>query len=64
MIDITVNGQNHSVAATDINNVAIELSIKPPFAVALNGDFISKDEYHTQVNSGDSLEFLSPIQGG
>lgn len=35
------------------------------FAVALNGDFIGKADYHsTLVKTGDSLDILLPIQGG
>ncbi|GLX78307.1 hypothetical protein tinsulaeT_16470 [Thalassotalea insulae] len=35
------------------------------FAVALNGDFVGKADYHiTQLKHGDCLDVLFPIQGG
>jgi sulfur carrier protein len=35
------------------------------FAVAVNGDFVGKEEYDTTLlNNGDSLDVLQPIQGG
>jgi len=38
---------------------------QPSFALALNGNFIGKDEYaSTPVRPNDSLDILLPIQGG
>jgi len=35
------------------------------FAVALNGDFVGKEDYQeTSINQGDSIDVLFPIQGG
>ena len=35
------------------------------FALALNGDFVGKDDYPTtKINDGDSIDLLFPIQGG
>ncbi|MCJ8270929.1 MAG: sulfur carrier protein ThiS [Psychrosphaera sp.] len=35
------------------------------FAVALNGQFVSKQNYRqTPVSADDKIEILSPIQGG
>ena len=39
--------------------------LQSTFAVALNGDFIGKEEYDaTLLKNGDSLDVLQPIQGG
>lgn len=38
---------------------------KPPFAVALNGTFVSRTELPSvTLSDGDKIELLSPIQGG
>ncbi|RXF02462.1 sulfur carrier protein ThiS [Pseudoalteromonas sp. PS5] len=38
---------------------------RPPFAVALNGTFVSRTELPgVTLNDGDKIELLSPIQGG
>lgn len=38
---------------------------KMSFAVALNSDFISKNQYSsTLLNDGDSIDVLFPITGG
>ena len=35
------------------------------FAVALNSEFVGRDEYQTTtINQGDSIDVLFPIQGG
>ncbi|WP_206486168.1 sulfur carrier protein ThiS [Thalassotalea sp. G2M2-11] len=35
------------------------------FAVAVNSDFVAKAQYaHTQLQEGDSVDVLFPIQGG
>jgi len=35
------------------------------YAVALNGDFIGKNQYgSTLLSTGDSIDILFPIQGG
>ena len=36
-----------------------------PYAVAVNGEFIPQSRHsHVVINEGDSIELLSPIQGG
>ncbi len=38
---------------------------KSSFAVAVNGDFVSKDSYsNTALKSNDSIDVLFPIVGG
>ncbi|MFC3034104.1 sulfur carrier protein ThiS [Pseudoalteromonas fenneropenaei] len=38
---------------------------KPPYAVALNGEFIPRSQLADKtLQDGDSIEVLSPIQGG
>ena len=38
---------------------------KPPFAVALNGQFVGRDEHATKtLAAGDKLDVVSPVAGG
>jgi sulfur carrier protein len=40
-------------------------TFKPPFAVAINADFIPKNSYSTTfVTDGDRIEVISPVTGG
>ncbi|WNC70606.1 sulfur carrier protein ThiS [Thalassotalea psychrophila] len=61
---LTKNGNTLEQAINqymDSQNKSLDLS----FAVALNGNFISKDDYaQTKLNDGDSIDVLFPIQGG
>lgn len=37
----------------------------PPYAVALNGDFVPQDDYaKTPISAGDCLDVVSPVFGG
>jgi sulfur carrier protein len=38
---------------------------RPPFAVALNGDFVARAEHGAQrLKAGDRLDVVSPVAGG
>jgi sulfur carrier protein len=38
---------------------------KPPFAVALNGQFVARGEHGTKtLAAGDKLDVVSPVAGG
>lgn len=70
-MNIHINGKAYSLPHEVSMTVSAALNlyfIEPQhstFAVALNGDFVSKTEYdNTHVNNGDSLDVLQPIQGG
>ena len=70
-MNIHINGQTYPLAhETKISvNSAINMYFIEPqqstFAVALNGDFVSKEDYDkTFLKNGDSLDVLLPIQGG
>lgn len=42
-----------------------ENQLQQSFALALNGDFIGKDDYaNTELKSNDSIDLLFPIVGG
>jgi sulfur carrier protein len=41
------------------------MAFSPPFAVAINLQFVPKTQYaHTALNAGDQIEVISPITGG
>lgn len=66
MIEVLINGKTQQVAL----NVSLEPLVTQfagvgPFAVALNGQFVSKDKYaEIQIVADDRIDILSPIQGG
>ncbi|CDY75774.1 Sulfur carrier protein ThiS [Caballeronia glathei] len=38
---------------------------KPPFAVAVNGQFVARGEHGSKVlSAGDRLDVVSPVAGG
>jgi len=70
-MNIHINGQAYPLAHETKISVSAALTmyfIEPQqstFAVALNGDFVSKEDYDKVfVKNGDSLDVLLPIQGG
>ena len=70
-MNIHINGQAYPLAHETTITITSALSmyfIEPQqstFAVALNGDFVSKEDYdQTFVKNGDSVDVLLPIQGG
>jgi len=71
-MNIFINGQPFDTCDLPEQNIRQALTLfldeeqqKQPFAVALNGDFVGKPDYDSiQVNQGDSLDVLFPIQGG
>ncbi|MGO2011176.1 MAG: sulfur carrier protein ThiS [Pseudoalteromonas sp.] len=63
---ITINGQSFETAEhTILAEILSEFGAKKPYAVALNKQFIPHHSCaETVVSQGDSIELLSPIQGG
>jgi len=70
-MNIHINGEPLSLAndeqsvASALGSYLTEQQTLLSFAVALNGEFVSKENYEqTTVSSGDSIDVLFPIQGG
>jgi len=62
---ITINGEQLTIKSAVLVEVLQNFGAKPPFAVAINGEFIPQSLHgNTTINEGDSIELLSPIQGG
>ena len=67
MVNVIINGQKKSFTAPlNLYDVlAQEEFIGMMIAVARNGDFVPKAEYkNTNVNDGDQIEIVAPMQGG
>jgi sulfur carrier protein len=67
MIDIVVNGEKQTVTEDiNIKEMIVELDYRTEgFAVALNGTFVALKAYETTtIKANDSVEILSPVQGG
>ena len=64
---ISINGE---IKTFETNRLTIqelleELNFKEGFAVALNEEFVLRTTYNeTEINDGDKLDILSPVQGG
>ncbi|MDE1180677.1 sulfur carrier protein ThiS [Paraburkholderia sp.] len=42
-----------------------EFGARPPFAVALNGDFVARGQHAARaLQAGDKLDVVSPVAGG
>ncbi|ESP94875.1 MULTISPECIES: sulfur carrier protein ThiS [Pseudoalteromonas] len=65
-MNLTYNGEAICVdSEQSLQQIIVSKGAKPPFAVALNGQFVPAGQLpDTKPNSGDSIEVLSPIQGG
>ncbi len=67
MIEIIVNGEKRTVTdAINIKEMIAELGYtKEGFALALNGTFVAIKAYEsTIIKADDTVEILSPVQGG
>lgn len=63
---LTVNNQPIDIGDNStLSCVITQFGAAGQFAVALNGQFVSKQNYQqTPVSADDKIEILSPIQGG
>ncbi|BED88029.1 thiamine biosynthesis protein ThiS [Pseudoalteromonas sp. MM1] len=62
---ITINGERLTIKSAKLVEILQNFGAKTPFAVAINGEFIPQSLHaSTTINEGDSIELLSPIQGG
>ena len=65
-INVTINQQTQALPAGACLNDAVQASgIKPPFAAAVNLQFVPKSQYASHLlQAGDRIELISPITGG
>lgn len=67
MLELTVNGEKARLEeACPLDQALKKLGFEGGhFAVALNGEFVPRSTYrHCEIQGGESLEVLSPMQGG
>ena len=62
-ISIWLNGKRTRLQSPALTAVLAQFT--PPFAVAINSEFISRQHYDsTELCSGDKVDIVSPIAGG
>lgn len=63
---ITVNQVEYDLPSTSMILDALNLiNAKPPFAVAVNLNFVPKSQYALHVlNENDQIEVIAPVTGG
>jgi sulfur carrier protein len=66
LINVTINQQAFQLTAGACLRDAVQVSgVKPPFAAAVNLQFVPKSQYEThRLQAGDRIELISPITGG
>ncbi|MEQ1613241.1 MAG: sulfur carrier protein ThiS [Hyphomicrobiaceae bacterium] len=65
-LDLTVNGERRSLSATTLAELLAEVGYgDAKVATARNGDFVpERKRAATRLVDGDSIEIVSPRQGG
>ncbi|WP_017444637.1 sulfur carrier protein ThiS [Gayadomonas joobiniege] len=65
-MNIFINGNEYQPEQADsLAELLAERQPKTPYAVALNGNFVSRGAYaNTPLKDGDCIEILTPVQGG
>lgn len=66
MIEISCNGESKTVAAQNIEQLLIELSLQnKKVAVELNKSIVPRENYSaTELSSGDAIEIVHFVGGG
>ena len=65
-IHITLNGQALELPAdATLAEAAKASGVQPPFAAAVNLQFVPRTQYpNTPLKNGDQVELISPVTGG
>lgn len=65
-IDILLNGQPMQLqAGATLADAARASGVQPPFAAAVNLQFVPRTQYvNTPLKAGDQVELISPVTGG
>ncbi len=63
---IIINKQEHELpAGATVADAVAAIAAKPPFAVAVNTQFVPKAHYAQHaLHEGDRVEIISPVTGG
>jgi len=65
-LTLTLNGQALRLpAGSTLSDAIARVGIQPPFAAAVNLQFVPRARYaETVLQDGDQLELISPVTGG
>ncbi|ALO43458.1 sulfur carrier protein ThiS [Pseudoalteromonas sp. SS15] len=64
-MNVVFNGQQVALTDTNLQAFIESQGAVPPFAVAVNGQFVPRSQCAVaELKEGDQIELLSPIQGG
>jgi len=65
-IEIVINQQPLSVPMrATVADALAAYGAKPPYAVAVNGDFVARSLYgQHNLQAGDRLDVVQPVEGG
>lgn len=65
-MELTINGKATTVLATELPAVLVELGYgEARIATAVNGEIVHLNERAAvQLNNGDAIEIVAPMQGG
>ncbi|AWB65344.1 thiamine biosynthesis protein ThiS [Saccharobesus litoralis] len=62
---LIINSQEFETPTAQLAATLQAFGATPPFAVAVNGDFVAQQDYEsTELNPGDCIDIVSPIYGG
>ena len=65
-IKVQINGQALELPApATLADAVAQLELKPPFAAAINLQFIPNTQYHhTPLHDADQIDLIAPVTGG
>lgn len=62
---LQINGEPFETQSAQLTEVLKTWGAEPPFAIALNQQFVPKTQYPvTTLQPGDRLDIVRPISGG
>lgn len=63
---VLINQKPHELAEpATLADVVVLIQAKPPFAAAVNTQFIPRTQYtQMTLHDGDQIEIISPVTGG
>lgn len=63
---VIINKHEHELAAgATVADAVAAIEAKPPFATAVNTQFVPKTQYAQHpLQDGDHIEIISPVTGG
>jgi sulfur carrier protein len=65
-MNVTINNTAHTLpAAATLADALALLQAQPPFAAAVNKNFVPRAQYpHTALREADQIEIIHPVTGG